>query len=106
MGQDKFPPLSPDEIIELLKARGFTLHHTKGDHEFYYCEVQGKKRVMQVDTGNPLYTGYWLKQTIKETGMTREQFYCSTKKTAKKINMKCAPDEELKNWALEKKSPA
>lgn len=100
MGQRKFPPLTPAEIIAILIARGFTFHHSEADHNYYYCEVKGKKRVMQIDTGNPLYSDYWLKQTIKETGMTREQFYGSTKSTAKKIGCKCAPDEELKNWAL------
>jgi predicted RNA binding protein YcfA (HicA-like mRNA interferase family) len=106
MGQDKYPPLTPDEIIAILRARGFTLHHSRGDHNYYYREVRGTKRVMQVDTGNPLYTASWLKLIIKETGMTREEFYCSTKSTAKKINLKCASDEELKNWALTKKNPA
>jgi predicted RNA binding protein YcfA (HicA-like mRNA interferase family) len=100
MGQRRYPPLTPKEIIAILIARGFTFHHSEGDHEYYYCEVRGEKRVMQVDTGNPLYTNYWLKQTIKETGMTRRQFYCSTKRTAKKINKNCASAEELNNWAL------
>ncbi|MFN8435076.1 MAG: hypothetical protein U0V18_13705 [Anaerolineales bacterium] len=100
MGQRKYPPLTPEEIVAILIARGFILHHTRGDHRFYYMIVRGEKRIMQVDMGNPAYTDNWLKLVIKETGMSREDFYCSTTSTAKKINMKCASDEELKNWAL------
>ena len=100
MGQRKYPPLTPGEIIEILIARGFTFHHSKGDHNFYFHTVKGEKRIMQVDTGNLLYADHWLKLTIDETGMRREGFYCSTKSTAKKINLNCASDEDLKNWVL------
>lgn len=100
MGQRKYPPLTPQEIISILIARGFVLHHTKGDHRYYVHTVKGKKRIMQIDMGNPAYSDRWLKLVIDETGMTREDFYKSTTSTAKKINLKCASDEELKNWAL------
>jgi len=32
MGQRKYPPLTPEEIVAILIARGFILHHTRGDH--------------------------------------------------------------------------
>jgi hypothetical protein len=55
-----------------------------------------------VDKGCPIYEDTWIKMVIKESGMTREEFYCSTKSTAKKVNRKCATDDELKKWALAK----
>jgi predicted RNA binding protein YcfA (HicA-like mRNA interferase family) len=100
MGQRKYPPLTPAEIIAIVIARGFILHHTKGDHKYYVHTVKGEKRIMQVDTGNPLYTDHWLKLVITQSGMSREDFYCSTTSTAKKINMKCVSEEELINWVL------
>lgn len=100
MGQRKYPPLTPEEIVAILIARGFILHHTKGDHRYYGHVVKGKKRVLQVDMGNPAYSDNWLKLVITESGMSREAFYCSTKSAAKKINLDCVSDEELKNWVL------
>jgi predicted RNA binding protein YcfA (HicA-like mRNA interferase family) len=100
MGRIKYPPLNPNEIVAILNARGFSFYKSSGDHNFYIHSVKGKKRVVQVDMGCPSYVDHWLKTAIKETGMTREQFYCSTKGTAKKINLKCAAKEELSNWVL------
>ena len=106
MGQRKYPPLTTAEIIAILLARGFTFHKSSGDHNYYFHTVRGQKRIAQVDTGNPLYTETVIKLVLQQSGLTRDELYCSTKNTAKKINKKCATDEELKNWALEKKSPA
>lgn len=95
MGQKKFPPLEPREIKQILLARGFVLDRTEGDHEYYVRVVRGKDRVVQIDTGCPLISDYWLKLTIKQSGLTREEFYCSTRGTAKKINKKEASQEEF-----------
>jgi predicted RNA binding protein YcfA (HicA-like mRNA interferase family) len=100
MGQRKYPPLTPNEIIDILLARGFKFHKTRGDHRFYTHTVKGKKKIAQVDMGNPFVTDKWIKLVILQTGMTREEFYCSTKSSAKKINLKCALDDELKNWVM------
>jgi len=100
MGQRKYPPLTPEEIVAILIARGFTFQNSKGDHNYYFHIVKNKKRIVQVDMGNPQYENKWVKLVIDETGMTRKQFYCSTKGTAKKINLKCAAKEELSNWVI------
>jgi predicted RNA binding protein YcfA (HicA-like mRNA interferase family) len=100
MGQRKYPPLTPGEIKEILVARGFNFHHSKGDHNYYVHDVRGRKHIAQVDSKCPIYDDTLIKMVLKETGLTREQFYCSTNSTAKKINLKCASDEELVNWAL------
>jgi len=100
VGQRKFPPLTPREIIEILLARGFIFSHTKGDHRFYMHMVKGRACLAQVDMGCTAYGDDLIKKVLAETNMTREQFYCSTKSTAKKINGRCASDEELKAWAV------
>jgi predicted RNA binding protein YcfA (HicA-like mRNA interferase family) len=100
MGQRKYPPLTPSEIIEILLARGFLKHHTKSDHIYYVHIVRGQKHISQVDTGCPLYTEELLKKVLKETGLTREQFYCSTKSAAKKLNLSCASTDELRTWVI------
>jgi predicted RNA binding protein YcfA (HicA-like mRNA interferase family) len=100
MGPRKYPPLTPSEIISILLARGFTFHHSSGDHNYYVHVVRGVKKIAQVDTGNPQYTNTWISLIMEQAGMTREEFYCSTKTTAKKINHKCASAEDLRNWVL------
>lgn len=99
MGNRKYPPLKPKQIENILYARGFILHKKKGDHRYYVREVRGKKRIPQIDWGIDMYNSNWIKTIIKQSGMTREQFYCSTKKTARKIGLGCADKKELANWA-------
>jgi len=100
MGQRKFPPLTPKEIEDILLSRGFVYYNSKGDHNYYYCDVNGEKRVAQIDMGADLYVKDNLKLVIKESGMNRIQFYTSTKRSAKKINKRCAPKNELLTWAV------
>lgn len=99
MGQRRYPPLKPKEIVDILLSRGYEYDHNQGDHEFYTREVKGKKHMAQVDMKIPEYNSYWIKMVILESGMTRKQFYMSTKKTAKKINCKRASKTELAEWA-------
>lgn len=100
MGNRKYPPLTPKEIEAILIARGFKLHTKNGDHKYYTRVVKGKKRVAQVDMGNPGYNDRLIKLVILQCGMTREEFYCSIKSTSKKIGKPCAEKEELETWAL------
>ena len=100
MGTRKYPPLTPLEIEDIILRRGFEHYKNSGDHRFYVHEVKGKKHIVQIDMGNPLYEGHWLKLVIEESGMTREQFYCSTKSSARKLGLKKAEKEELINWAI------
>lgn len=100
MGQKKYPPLTPREIEEILITRGFCYQRSKGDHNYFVHEVRGKKKIVQIDTGNPLYENEWIKLVIIQSGMTREQFYSTTKKTAKKVGLPLATDDEIRNWAI------
>lgn len=100
MGQKKFPVLENGEVERILMARGFVYSPgNKGDHNFYTHIVGGKKRIVQIDTGCPEYDHKLIKMVLKESGLTREEFYRSTKIAAKKINKKHAQKTELLNWA-------
>ena len=98
MGQRKHPPLAPSEIVEILGARGFTLHHTKGDHGYYLRVYEGRKYMVQVDMRCDVYGPGLMKRVLNESGMSREQFYCTTKSSAKKIGRPVASGEELASW--------
>jgi len=99
VGQRKYPPLKPREIINILIARGFSLLRTRGDHQYFGRTVKGKKKMTHVDMGAGEYGSRLIKQVIKQSGMDRKQFYASTKTCAKKINVKPATKEELDEWA-------
>lgn len=99
MGQRKYPPLEPREIIQILEARGFVFIKQQGDHRFYSRKVRGQPMIPQVDMGADVYDVYLVKKVIAQSGLTRKQFYGSTKGTAKKINAKLATPKELETWA-------
>ena len=83
----KYPPLKPREIIRILRERQFELVRKAGGHHYYTGYTKGKPRVVQVDMKFEVYEGDWLKVVIKQSGLTREEFYGSTRGTAKKISV-------------------
>jgi predicted RNA binding protein YcfA (HicA-like mRNA interferase family) len=87
----KYPSLSVGEVRAILTARGFTLVRTSGSHEQWAGEIGGKKRMVSVDTHGDFGIDL-IKSMIRQSGLTREQFYCSTDKTAKRINKKLDPE--------------
>ncbi len=95
MGSKKYPSLTVREIQAILEARGFTLLHTSSSHEQWgHDNIDDKKRLVTVDTHGDFGIDL-IRSMIRQSGLTREQFYCSTKKTAKKINKKL--DQNLKD---------
>jgi predicted RNA binding protein YcfA (HicA-like mRNA interferase family) len=80
-----YPPLTPREVIAILRARGFQLDRTEGDHEQYEGIWQGLRRLVTVDRGVREFSVDRIKTMISQSGMSREEFYCSTPRTARKI---------------------
>ena len=83
----KYPPLTPTEVRRILLARGFTLIRTRGSHYTYQALLKGKKRSVTVDDHFPEYDDELLKNIVSQSGMDREEFYGSTKETARKIDL-------------------
>ena len=84
----RYPPLLRREIIQIVRARGFVHDRTRGGHSQYKGLVRNKPRLVTIDTQANTYAKDLLKSIIRQSGLTREEFYCSTKKTAKKIGKK------------------
>ncbi len=84
----KYPPLTPEEVIRILKERSFTYTRTTGSHEHYEGIVRGKRRSVVVDLHYGQFTVKLIKYMIGQSGLTREEFYGSTRRTAKKINLR------------------
>jgi predicted RNA binding protein YcfA (HicA-like mRNA interferase family) len=84
----RYPPLTPDEVVAILLARGFSHDHTKGSHAVYQGVVRGKRRSVTVDLKYREFDVQRLKDMIAQAGLSRQEFYGSTKATAKKINLR------------------
>lgn len=84
----KYPPLTYQEVIAILKVRGFFLKDQEGSHEQYDNIVKSKKRKVTVDKNDSPYNDFIIKSMIQQSGLSREEFYTAIKSTAKKINLK------------------
>jgi len=80
----KYPPLTPADVIAILKALGFQMVITKGSHQKWRRTTDREYNVT-VDLHYPEYYDDLIKSMIAQSGVDREQFYGATKKTAKKI---------------------
>ena len=83
----KYPPLTPAEVIAILLARGFVLHRTSGSHAHYRGAIKGVKCLVTVDVHYKDFDVERIKDMIQQANLSREEFYGSTKRTAKKINL-------------------
>lgn len=84
----RYPPLSPQEVIRILLVRGFVFVRTVGSHRRYQGHVRGQVRSVTVDMHYRQFDAKLLKRMIAQSGLTREEFYGSTKATAHKINLR------------------
>ncbi len=84
----KYPLLTLREIIAILQARGFVQEHTRGSHAYYVSTIRGKRHRVTVDMAYREFSIDRIKDMIDQSGLTRVEFYGSTKRTAKKINLR------------------
>jgi predicted RNA binding protein YcfA (HicA-like mRNA interferase family) len=82
----KYPPLTPSEVIDILKVWNFEFKTQEGSHAQYEGIINKIKRKVTVDMNEAEFDTDLLKSMIRQSGLSRDQFYCSTKRTAKKIN--------------------
>ena len=84
----KFPSLTYQEVITILKVRGFEFKDQQGSHEQYEAIIKNKKRKVTVDKNDSPYDDFILRSMVEQSGLSREEFYTATKSTAKKINLR------------------
>ncbi len=76
----RYPPLTPDEVRDILKAKGFSLDRTQ-----WRAIINNQPRVVTVDSHYKTFEQSLIKRMISQSGLTREEFYSANKRTAKKI---------------------
>jgi predicted RNA binding protein YcfA (HicA-like mRNA interferase family) len=82
----RYPPLTPAEVRNILRARGFVWDRTTGSHEHWVLDVEGAPRcAVTVDAAVREFSVRLIKSMIRQSRLTRAEFYGATKKTAKRI---------------------
>ncbi len=89
MGQRKYPPLTPSEVVAILTAHVFTKKNEEGTHAQYEHPKTDEhpRSVVTVDMGYREFDDGIIKSMIRQSNLTREQFYGATKRTAKKASV-------------------
>lgn len=86
----QYPPITPKEAIDIAKAFGWKEHpnppRTAGDHKYFIHP--DFELPLQIDMGESDFRETYIKSMMKRMNISREEFYGSTKRTAKKINIK------------------
>jgi len=81
----KYPPLTFREVARILEKSGFVLKRVEGSHHHYEGYVKGSRRVVTLVKNISEFDPFLLKSMIAQSGLTREEFYGATKRTARKI---------------------
>jgi predicted RNA binding protein YcfA (HicA-like mRNA interferase family) len=82
----KYPPLTPQQVIDILKARGFKFNNQVGSHAQYEGKINNSNKKVTVDMSEKDFDDELIKSMIDQSGLNRNEFYCSTPQAAKKIN--------------------
>jgi predicted RNA binding protein YcfA (HicA-like mRNA interferase family) len=89
MGQRKYPPLKPSEVIAILKGLGFKLAREEGSHAQYECLATAEypRSIVTVDTGYSQFDESLIKSMIRQSNRSRAMFYGATKRTAMRASV-------------------
>jgi predicted RNA binding protein YcfA (HicA-like mRNA interferase family) len=87
MGNRKYPPLTPSEVVAIVHALGFVFKKQTGSHAHYEkaASVNSERAVVTIDMAEADFGPVIMKSMIEQSACTREVFYRATRKTAKKI---------------------
>ena len=89
MGQRRFPPLTPDEVEAILRACGFEKKRQEGSHAQWERAADGRRlrSIVTVDVPRAEVREDLMKSMIRQSNLTREEFYSATKRTARKASV-------------------
>lgn len=84
-----YPPLSPDEVIEILTALGFSHKRTTGSHAHYErpASASCERAIVTVDLAEKEFDRSLMQSMIRQSKVPRQRFYGATKPSAKKASV-------------------
>ena len=100
MGTQRYPPLTPNEVVAILTALGFEHRQGgRGDHAKYIREASRNRQraAVTVDMGVRDFHVELIQSMIRQSGFKREEFYGATKRTARSAQVahfQVEPDAE------------
>jgi len=74
----QYPPLTPVEVEAILKRAGFSFDRSSGSHHQWKGFIKGRWRLVTVDQlsrRSETYGPKLLREMIRQSGMTRKEFY-------------------------------
>jgi predicted RNA binding protein YcfA (HicA-like mRNA interferase family) len=90
MGRRKYPTLTPAEVKAILVRWSFAEKNREGSHVQYEHlpdDKDDQRRIVTVDTGEKEFDDFLIKSMIRQSGLTREEFYGATKRTARRASV-------------------
>jgi len=90
MGKRSTPPLTPSEVVAIVKTLGFSLKGQEGSHAQYEKGAEGgrPRSVVTVDLGKREFDDFLMKSMIRQSNHSVAEFYGATKRSAKKASVK------------------
>lgn len=80
-----WPPLELRHVLEILTNLGFKYHNSKGGHDFYVGDHNGKKCKVTVDPKEAPFDEFLLKSMCSQANSNRKEFYGACEAAKKKI---------------------
>src|SRR4051794_7713222 len=97
MGQKKYPPLTPNEVVEILSRVGFSKRGQEGSHAQYF-KAGSENHITSNVTVDMAYREFdcdLIKSMIRQSNYSRDEFYGATKRSARKAGVKLlSPSED------------
>jgi len=90
MGKRKYPPLTPSEVKSIVGALGFKFRRKDGSHAQYERLATGKypRSIVTIDEHYSEFDDDLIKNMIRQSNHSRDEFYGATKSTARKGGVK------------------
>jgi len=89
MGKRSTPPLTPAEVVAILKSWDFIKKGQEGSHAQWERTADGKRprSVVTVDMHYKDFDADLMRNMIRQSNLTRDEFYGATKRTARKASV-------------------
>jgi predicted RNA binding protein YcfA (HicA-like mRNA interferase family) len=90
MGQKRYPTLTVGEIRSILEGLGFKEVRSDSSHEHWEHEKTNRhpRSIVTVDTNYAQFDVSRIKNMIRQSQHTREEFYGATRRTANKAGLR------------------
>jgi predicted RNA binding protein YcfA (HicA-like mRNA interferase family) len=89
MGKRSTPPLKPSEVVVILTNLGFLFKRQEGSHAQYehLADPKHPRSLVSVDMHYREFDDQMMRNMIRQSNRTREEFYGATKRSARRASV-------------------